>query len=150
MAATEQSLGLTIREAGAGDLDAVAEILSLLHDPSTAVRDPELWQRMISTPGRAILVAEMGGKAVATCDLTVVPNLTHEGKPWAMLENLMVAPGGRRRGVGRALMREVERRAREAGCYKLQLVSGARRSQAPLFYKAIGYNSAEGFRLYFE
>ena len=62
----------------------------------------------------------------------------------------MVAPGGRRRGVGRALMREVERRAREAGCYKLQLVSGARRSQAHLFYKAIGYNSAEGFRLYFE
>jgi GNAT superfamily N-acetyltransferase len=144
------ALGSMIRPAAAGDLDAVAGILGLLHDPPTAVRDQGVWEQMLATPGRTILVAELGGKVVATCDMTVMPNLTHEGRPWAILENLMVAPGARRRGIGRALMNEVERRAREAGCYKLQLVSGARRSQAHLFYRAIGYDPAEGFRLYLE
>jgi ribosomal protein S18 acetylase RimI-like enzyme len=57
----------------------------------------------------------------------------------------------RRTGVGTQLMREVERRVEQAGCYKIQLLSRKRRHVAHAFYEALGFEpSAEGFRRYFD
>jgi ribosomal protein S18 acetylase RimI-like enzyme len=57
----------------------------------------------------------------------------------------------RRLGVGRALMEEAARRAREAGCHRLQLLSRVQRKEAHAFYRAIGMEaSAQGFRLNFD
>ena len=48
-------------------------------------------------------------------------------------------------------MEDVTRRAREAGCYKLQLLSSRRRTQAHAFYQALGFEaSAQGFRIYLD
>jgi GNAT superfamily N-acetyltransferase len=98
--------------------------------------------------GRRLLVAEQGGGLAGTLDLLVTPNLTHGGRPWAIVENVVVDEAARRSGVGRALMHEAERTARAAGCYKIQLLS-ARRREAHEFYRALGFEpSAEGFRRY--
>jgi hypothetical protein len=41
-------------------------------------------------------------------------------------------------------------RARESGCYKVQLMSDVRRGEAHSFYRSLGFEpSAHGFRLYF-
>jgi ribosomal protein S18 acetylase RimI-like enzyme len=50
-----------------------------------------------------------------------------------------VAPDARGRGFGRALMREVERLLREAGCPKLNLLVRDDNAQALGFYRALGY-----------
>jgi ribosomal protein S18 acetylase RimI-like enzyme len=50
-----------------------------------------------------------------------------------------VAPEARGRGFGRALMREVERRLREAGCPKLNLLVRDDNAAAIGFYRALGY-----------
>ena len=81
----------------------------------------------------------------------VGPGLTHRGRPWAAVENVVVGHAFRRLGVGRALMEEAARRAREAGCHRLQLLSRVQRTEAHAFYRAIGMHpSAQGFRLEFD
>jgi GNAT superfamily N-acetyltransferase len=103
-------------------------------------------------PDRWLLVAELvDGEVVGTVDLMLVPKLTHDARPWAIVENVVVAEANRRQGVGQALMQEAMRRARSANCYKLQLVSGKERGPAHEFYRALGMEAiAEGFKIYFE
>ena len=57
------------------------------------------------------------------------------------LTAIATATTAQRRGVGRRLMVEVERRAREAGCAFVELRSGRRTSRAAAhgFYEALGY-----------
>lgn len=48
-------------------------------------------------------------------------------------------------------MEEAIRRAKDAGCYKVQLLSNRARTQAHTFYGSLGFElNAEGFRLYFD
>ncbi len=101
-------------------------------------------------PGHELLVAEEQGEVVGTLVLLVVPNLSHDALPWAVMENMVVDKRYRRQGVGRLLMDYAIARAKEAGCYKIQLSSDNRREEAHRFYSSLGFKaSAHGFRLYF-
>jgi GNAT superfamily N-acetyltransferase len=102
-------------------------------------------------PDRWLLVAELdAGQIVGTVDLLIVENLTHGARPWAIVENVVVAESHHRRGIGSALMQDAIRRAKSANCYKLQLVSGTQRGPAHLFYRALGLEAvAEGFKISF-
>jgi GNAT superfamily N-acetyltransferase len=73
------------------------------------------------------------------------------GAPWAILENVFVTGRLRRQGIGRALLDEAIRLAREARSYKLQLLSNKHRTDAHAFYQSLGLTAtAEGFRHYFD
>ncbi len=79
----------------------------------------------------------------------IVPNLSHGGLPWAGVENVFVDNEYRRLGIGKLLMDYAASRAKEAGCYKIQLISDKSRSVAHEFYQALGYKATgHGFRLY--
>lgn len=52
---------------------------------------------------------------------------------------LAVSPDHQRRGVGRAMMQEVERLLRAAGCPKINLQVRATNQSVIAFYKAIGF-----------
>ena len=59
----------------------------------------------------------------------------------------VVAAPARRSGVGRALIRAAEAKARRHGCPRLDLSSGDWRSDAHAFYEALGFErSALAFR----
>lgn len=99
----------------------------------------------------ALLVSEIDGRVVGTVTLVIVPNLTHDSKPWAQVENMVVDESQRGTGAGRQLMDECVRLAREAGCYKVQLQSAEGRSGAHRFYERLGFtDSSAGFRLYLD
>jgi GNAT superfamily N-acetyltransferase len=79
----------------------------------------------------------------------IVPNLSHGALPWATIESVVVDSKYRGTGIGKLLLEYFRKKAKSAGCYKVQLMSDKRRTEAHKFYKAIGYNAtAEGFRLY--
>jgi len=101
-------------------------------------------------PGHELLVAEDEGKVVGTMVLLIVPNLSHNALPWALVENMVVDEKYRRRGIGRLLMEYAIAQAKKAGCYKVQLLSNKKRVEAHRFYRSMGFEaSAHGFRLYF-
>ncbi|WP_433269748.1 N-acetyltransferase family protein [Micromonospora vinacea] len=107
------------------------------------------WRDLHAQAGRRLLLAVAGDTFVGTLDTLVAPNLTHGARPYMVVENVVVAPEWRRRGVARALMLAAIDDATEAGCYKVQLVSNAARTDAHRFYASIGFaQSAVGYRRY--
>jgi GNAT superfamily N-acetyltransferase len=140
--------GVRVREATVEDLQALRALLRGLHDPpSTISENHGIWHRMLTDPNRTILLGERDGFAVGTADVLVVPNLTFDGSPWAVVENLIVHPEYRGIGTGTALMEAAVALAETAGCYKLQLASSMHRTRAHRFYDALGFERAAiGFR----
>jgi GNAT superfamily N-acetyltransferase len=120
--------------------------------PLTMAEAEARFAGIAADPDRTLLVATVEGAVAGTVDLLIVrPSLTHGGRPWAAVENVVVDDRYHRRGVGRALMDEAARRAREADCHRLQLLSSQRRTDAHAFYRAIGMDaSPQGFRLFFD
>jgi GNAT superfamily N-acetyltransferase len=96
-------------------------------------------------------VAVVGGTVVGTADMVVVENLTHGGRPWVIVENVVVDEAHRGEGVGKALMAEVVDEARRRDCFKVQLLSLEHRLGAHAFYRSLGFGTmAQGFRLYLD
>lgn len=146
---------VSVRPCSAEDLVPVAALLSQLHpaepplNPSSS-RVLRAWQAMLARPNeRWLLIALQDGVLVGTIDCLIVPNLTHDGAAYGVVENFVVDALHRRAGVGTVLMGAVIERARQAGCYKLQLLSRADRTEAHAFYERAGFAySAQGYRLY--
>jgi GNAT superfamily N-acetyltransferase len=147
----------SVRRAEQRDLDALLSLYDELADgdaarlPGERTHAAAILATALADPQRSLLVAELDGAVVGVADLLVVPNLTHRGDPWAIVENVVVARAMRRSGVGRALMVRALEIARAAGCYKLQLLSAKHRVEAHALYRSIGLEAhAEGFKLYLD
>jgi len=140
-----------VRPASDRDIPRILELYNELggqHNLSPDETRPVLAQ-ITAMPGHELLVAEENGVVVGSMVLLVVPNLSHEALPWAIVENLVIDERYHRRGIGRLLMEEAIARARKAGCYKVQLLSNKKRRKAHHFYQGLGFEaSAHGFRLY--
>jgi GNAT superfamily N-acetyltransferase len=147
---------VVVRDALVGDLASLLGLYGELADrPSAGPGELEdsrpLIEAILADPDRRLLVATVAEEVLGTADLLIAANLTHHGKPWAMVENVIVAERARRGGVGRALMGRLIELAAAAGCYKVQLLSGRQRVQAHAFYRDLGMESfAEGFKLYLD
>ena len=148
---------VTVRRATASDLEALSRLyVQLAGDvvesgPAPPERAAEVFELIEADGRRTLLVAEADGAVVGSVDLLVVANLTHRGRPWAIIENVIVDESARRTGAGRALMTEAHRLAADAGVYELQLMSNLRRAGAHQFYESLGYRPvAKGFRIYFD
>ena len=151
---------MSIRDATPADLPRLLELLHQLSQQSrTAESDiRELTDehhaalRTISDDPRArLFVLEDGGRVIGTYTLYVLPNLSHGGRSWAIVENVVVDEAARGGGHGKRLMDHALGLAREAGCYKLSLTSNIKRAEAHAFYEAIGFASShKGFTVYFQ
>lgn len=128
-------------------------LLTQLHpayppDPRMA---EEVIDAVLQEPRRTLLVATINDEVVGTADVVVVPNLTHGGRPWAVVENVVVDEARRQQGIGRALLDEIDAITEAAGCYMVQLLSLDHRRDAHAFYESLGYAPvARGFRHYLE
>jgi GNAT superfamily N-acetyltransferase len=97
---------------------------------------------------QTLLVAEDEGAAVGAAAFIVIPNLSHVGRPYAVVEDVVVDATRRGERIGEALMRRALELARESGCYKLVLTSNRRRTDAHRFYERLGFTASHyGFRI---
>jgi GNAT superfamily N-acetyltransferase len=144
---------LGVRPANRSDGEAIIHLLTQLHpayppDPGMA---EEVIDAALGEPRRTLLVATIDDEVVGTADLVIVSNLTHGGRPWAVVENVVVDEARRQQGIGRALLDEIGALTEAAGCYMVQLLSLNHRHEAHAFYASIGYAPvARGFRRYRE
>ena len=148
-----------IRLAEERDVPRIVELYRELTISDSAVehsRNPSLADyQLIFAEIRAdrrqkLFVAELQGEPVGTIVLLVVPNLSHNGTPWAFLENLIVTEKHRGKGLGRMLLEHAVERARQSGCHMVELCSDVRRKEAHKLYNSMGFEAqAHCFRLYF-
>jgi GNAT superfamily N-acetyltransferase len=148
------SVTLDIRPARRSDLPALIALLQQLslddprEDPA-ALSSYEAAFHDIESGGRqTVLVAEDYGVVVGTASFIVIPNLSHVGRPYAVVEDVVVDASRRSRGIGEALMLRTVELAKAAGCYKLVLTSNRRRTDAHRFYERLGFAPSHfGFRI---
>src|SRR5438045_3086049 len=98
--------------------DAAARACATAPEPSPAAPQTArpILAAALADDARHLLIAELAGEICGTADMLVVGNITHHGQPWAIVENVIVAHGSRRRGAASELMRQLVRLAREPGC----------------------------------
>lgn len=129
---------LIIREARPGDVDAIASLMNDLGYPSTSESMRDRFVRISAHPAYHTLVAEHESSVVGMAGLETGLYYEMDGG-YARISAFVVASGYRRRGVGGALIRAAERRAREAGADYVFLNSGKHRPDAHRFYEDSGY-----------
>ncbi|MDP9181055.1 MAG: GNAT family N-acetyltransferase [Chloroflexota bacterium] len=147
----------TIREAAEADLPQLVALLAQLAPDVPEREDASsplpyeyhlVLRQIIETPGQHIFVLEERGKIVGTAALSVIPNVSHRGTPYATIENVVVDAKVRSKGYGELLMHHAIEEARRAGCYKVALTSNKRREDAHRFYERLGFRRThEAFRL---
>lgn len=138
------SAAYTIREARAGDMDALVGLLGLLFSLESDFAPDAARQRqgleLMLRPGqpRLVLVADAGGEVsgMATAQLLVS---TAEGGPALLVEDVVVLPGARGQGIGRALIARIEAWGRRLGATRLQLLMDKDNAPALGFYEACGF-----------
>ncbi len=142
----------TIRPSELSDLDAILSLYPHLF--STDDKSPplseleETWKKFIRNPAMTCLLAECDGKALGTCSLIIVPNLTRGGRSYALVENVVVHTEYQKKGIGRQLIESAIEIAKESNCYKIMLLSG-KDNKNHAFYEKLGFdrNRKVGFEL---
>jgi ribosomal protein S18 acetylase RimI-like enzyme len=124
--------GFEIRAYRPGDRDAVLELwksCDLVRPANDPAKDIARKQKV---RGDLLLVGVAGGEVVASA---MVGYEGHRG----CINYLAVSPLHRKRGFGRRMMEEAERRLRAEGCPKINLHVRSANAAAMAFYKAIGF-----------
>ncbi len=145
-----------VREATREDLPRIVELLDQLRSEpghenvgQPVAREYTAAFDEIEADGKQhLFVLEVDGVVLGTLVLIIVPNLTHHGRPYAIVENVVVDASARGSGYGERLMRPAIDEARAAGCYKIALTSGLHRAEAHRFYERLGFRTTQrSFRI---
>ena len=132
-----------IREICENDLDGLLHLYLHLHEKTVPAMDERLaalWRRILSDSDHHIIVAEEDGEIVSSCVCVIVPNLTHELRPYAVVENVVTDAAYRGRGLATACLDYAKAIAEREDCYKLMLMTGAKDRETLEFYEHAGYN----------
>ncbi len=155
----ERPLGrLLIRPAHIGDLPRIVELLQQLslgavsrEDPSDLAPYERAFRDIDAGPHQQVLVADYDYRVAGCVSLTVVPNLSYRGRPYLLVESMVVDDDLRGKGIGRALVERCIEEAKEAGCFRLQLTSNRARDDAHRFWERAGFvHSHNGYKLYLD
>ncbi len=135
------------------DLNEVAILYESLMDKKSDIDDIiEKFSLMKKNDNYILIVAEENNKVVGTVMGVVCPTMLSNFNAFLVVESLIVDKNCRGKGVGKAMLLELETRAKSMNCSYLILVSGSHRKEAHKLYEAMGYakDGAKGFRKYID
>jgi ribosomal protein S18 acetylase RimI-like enzyme len=95
--------------------------------------------RLSTRDSHILLAAEGDGRLLGSVMGVICEELYGDCRPFLVLENMIVDRNLRRAGIGRALMAELERRAKARGCTQVILVTEKDRQDACAFYESAGF-----------
>jgi ribosomal protein S18 acetylase RimI-like enzyme len=148
------------RQAQRSDLTALLTLIPQIERDSCSdgaqvpalARAEAIFDQMVRHGNVCIFVATVadGTDIAATCTMTIAPSLSHGGRPSATIETVVVAAQRRGQGIGKQLLTYAFAYAREAGCYKVQLITRGRPDQVG-FYRSVGFSwEGIGFKVYLD
>ncbi len=127
-----------ITDPTAADHAAVSDLLAHL----SRVKSPDAAQfaSIARSSATALLCARVDGRIVGTLSLVTFSLLTGT-RAW--IEDVVVAPDARGRGVATALVDEALQRAGRLGCRTVDLTSRPSRIEANRLYEKLGFEKRE-------
>jgi GNAT superfamily N-acetyltransferase len=143
---------MIVRALRENELAALLRLYTLLHpvDPRLDPGSPhisQLWQKMSSDPYIKYYAAEIKGKIVSTCTLTIILNLTRNAQSYGLIENVFTDKSFRKRGIATAVLRYVLAEAWDAGCYKVMLFTGSKKEETLHLYEQAGFQQGKKDKL---
>ena len=133
-----------VREAVKKDLDKLLNLYLFLHEkniPKNSEYLENTWKTIIEDVNHHIVVKEINGKIVSSCVCVIVPNLTRNIRPYALIENVVTNEGYRGKGYATECLNYAKEIAIKNNCYKIMLLTGTKSENILAFYKKAGYNS---------
>lgn len=147
----------TIRRAVEADLPDVVRLFAIPDEGNKKREDPgpplpscyrEALAAIADDPNNALLVAELDGRVAGAFHLTIIQYVAYSGGRVAQIENVIVEPELRGRGIGEAMMRWAIEESRRRGCFRVQLTTNKVRKRAHRFYERLGFTAShEGMKL---
>jgi N-acetylglutamate synthase-like GNAT family acetyltransferase len=137
-----------IRIAEERDFEGIINLLRQLNPEDPVItdgRDKMIFARILKESNLRILILEESGKIIATCYLNIIPNLTRNAAPYAVIENVVTDAAFRNQGFGKTLLAFALESAWKAGCYKVMLQTGSKKESTHKFYAACGFIAGEKF-----
>ena len=144
---------MTIRPARADDAAAIANLVrelavyEKLEQFARATPEDFLRHLFGPRPVAEAIVAEIDGIAVGFA-LWFTTFSTFRGRPGLYLEDIYVQPAHRGQGIGKALLANVARLARERGCARLEWSVLNWNAPAIGFYRSLGARPMDDWTVY--
>ena len=132
-------LGLDLRVAMPADADDVARLLTEMGYPCEIDDALERIGAILDNDRQVVVVARRDGAVSGLIALDFMYYLPL-GTTTCRVTALVVNATAQGLGIGRALLKEAERRARVGGAARIELTSGSQRTEAHAFYRACGYS----------
>lgn len=115
----------------------------LTHFPPKEEQDMNVWQNLLDKFEKDehmyLLVVEENGIVVSSVQMAVIESLTHNVRPFAVIENVVTHIDYRNRGYASALLERASEIAREKRCYKVFLETGSNKESTLNFYRKNGF-----------
>ena len=133
-----------VREAVKEDLNELLNLYLFLHEKNIPENSDYLentWKTIIEDINHHIVIKEINGKIVSSCVCVIIPNLTRNIRPYALIENVVTNEGYRGKGYATECLNYAKEIAIKNNCYKMMLLTGTKSENTLAFYKSAGYNS---------
>ena len=136
---------MIIRKATGTDANDLKELYfdHLTPFPPKEEQDMNLWRNLLDKfekdENMHLLVIEEDGKVVSSIQMAVIESLTHNVRPFAVIENVVTHSSYRNKGYASALLEKASEIARGHGCYKVFLETGSNKESTLNFYRNNGF-----------
>jgi N-acetylglutamate synthase-like GNAT family acetyltransferase len=135
---------VTVRKAEKRDLPSISQlaiqlIRTLNKKEYTSLRlVSRNSRRLLCSTNSYFMVAEIGSTIAGVAHFTTRRTLTHRS-PSGLIDELVVAEGFRRAGIGRRLLLATVERCRQLGCCEIEVSTEKTNKKAREFYKSCGF-----------
>lgn len=136
---------VTIRRAEPEDARDLHELYKghLTKEVQDVSKFTALLTRITANPDYHLLVCDAKGKVVSSVTLVIIPNLTHNSRPYSVIENVVTHTDFRNLGHASALIDKACEIAKENNCYKITITTGSKKESTLRFYEKCGFNMNE-------
>lgn len=134
---------MKIRKADKNDLAGILRLYSQMHNievPEISEEIEKVWERILDYKDQHVIVGTLNDKVIATCVIIIVPNLTHEQRPYALIENVVTDENHRKKGFASQILDYAKKIAIKEKCYKIMLLTSSKEESVLRFYEKAGYN----------
>lgn len=144
---------MEIRQVEQEEIGCVLDLIDeydRLRSPRPSGDDIRTIYSAILQGGGCVVGAFAAGGMVGTCTVNLCANLSWSGRPYAIIENVIVSKSHRNQGIGKSILRYATDFARQAGCYKAALMTGSKDPATYRFYESVGFSaSKQGYQVRF-
>jgi len=132
-----------IRPAEKRDLSSLLDLMNQLSPYSSQIdytKISETFSSILEDKFYRLIVYETDDKIVGTALLLVQKNLSHGGRPYGHIENVVVDSSYRGKGIGKEMLEYLINEARKYNCYKV-ILNGRKGTEG--FYESAGFKRTD-------